>query len=238
MNLINNNLINGCANITGGGLSDNIKRIIPDKLSANISLDKIKTSKIFNWLKNNGISDKEMLKTFNCGVGFCLIIESKNLKKISKFFSKEYKPYVIGKILNGKNKVKLNGSINWLSIKLEQLYLFQGTGSNLKSLIKFSKTKKSPISINFIVSNNSKAKGLNYAKKFKIKKKVLNFKNKKLSENKLLSILKKNNIEMICLAGFMKILSKNFIKKFKGKILNIHPSLLPKYKGLNTHKEY
>ena len=113
MNLINNNLINGCANITGGGLSDNIKRIIPDKLSANINLDKIKTSKIFNWLKNNGISDKEMLKTFNCGVGFCLIVESKNLKKISKFFSKEYKPYVIGKILNGKNKVKLNGSINW-----------------------------------------------------------------------------------------------------------------------------
>ena len=113
MNLINKNLINGCANITGGGLTDNIKRIIPDKLSANISLDKIKTSKIFNWLKNNGISDKEMLKTFNCGVGFCLIVESKNLKKISKFFSKEYKPYVIGKILNGKNKVKLNGSINW-----------------------------------------------------------------------------------------------------------------------------
>ena len=111
-----------------------------------------------------------------------------------------------------------------------------GTGSNLKSLAKFSKTKISPISINFIVSNNSKAKGLNYAKKFKIKKKVLNFKNKKLSENKLLSIMKKNNIEMICLAGFMKILSKNFIKKFKGKILNIHPSLLPKYKGLNTHQ--
>ena len=114
MNLINNKLINGCANITGGGLSDNIKRIIPDKLSANINLDQIKTFKIFNWLKNTGISDKEMLETFNCGVGFCLIIESKNLKKIKKFFSKEYKPYVIGKISEGKNKVKLNGSINWL----------------------------------------------------------------------------------------------------------------------------
>ena len=112
-----------------------------------------------------------------------------------------------------------------------------GTGSNLKSLIKFSKSKKSPISINFIISNNPKAKGLNYAKKFKIKKKVLNFQNTILSENKLLSILKKNNIEMICLAGFMKILSKNFIKKFKGIILNIHPSLLPKYKGLKTHKK-
>ena len=114
MKLINKNLINGCANITGGGLSDNIKRIIPYKLSANINLDKIKTSKIFSWLKNNGISNKEMLKTFNCGVGFCLIIENKNLKKINKFFSKEYKPYVIGKISKGENKVKLNGSINWL----------------------------------------------------------------------------------------------------------------------------
>ena len=114
MNLINNKLINGCANITGGGLSDNIKRIIPDKLSANINLDQIKTFKIFNWLKNNGISENEMLKTFNCGVGFCLIIESKNLKKINKFFTKEYKPYVIGKIFEGKNKVILNGSIDWL----------------------------------------------------------------------------------------------------------------------------
>ena len=114
LKLNNKNLINGCANITGGGLADNIKRIIPDKLSANISLNQIKTSKIFNWLKDNGISDKEMLKTFNCGVGFCLIIESKNLKKINKFFSKKYKPYVIGKISEGKNKVKLDGFINWL----------------------------------------------------------------------------------------------------------------------------
>ena len=114
MKLINNNLINGCANITGGGLPDNIKRIIPDKLSANINLNEIKTYKIFSWLKKNGISDKEMYKTFNCGVGFCLIVESKNLKKINNFFSKEYKPYVIGKISKGKNKVKLNGSINWL----------------------------------------------------------------------------------------------------------------------------
>ena len=120
--------------------------------------------------------------------------------------------------------------------KVRTAVFISGTGSNLKSLIEFSKTNKSPISIDFIVSNNSKAKGLNYARIYKIKKKVLNFKNKSLSENNLLSILKLNNIEMICLAGFMKILSKKFIQKFKGKILNIHPSLLPKYKGLNTHR--
>ena len=120
--------------------------------------------------------------------------------------------------------------------KIRTAVFISGTGSNLKFLIKFSRNTKSPISIDFIISNNPKARGLNYAKKYKIKKKVLNFKNKYLCEKKLLSILKVNNIEMICLAGFMKILSGNFIKKFKGKILNIHPSLLPKYKGLNTHK--
>ena len=120
--------------------------------------------------------------------------------------------------------------------KIRTAVFISGKGSNLKSLIKFSKTNKSPISIEFVISNIPKAKGLNYAKIYKIKKKILNFKNKNLSEKELLLALKVNNIQMICLAGFMKILSKNFIKKFKGKILNIHPSLLPKYKGLNTHK--
>ena len=120
--------------------------------------------------------------------------------------------------------------------KIRTAIFISGTGSNLKSLIKFSKTNKSPISVDLIVSNNPKAKGLYYAKKYKIKKKILNFKDKNSSENKLSSILKVNNIKMICLAGFMKILSKNFIKKFNGKILNIHPSLLPKYRGLNTHE--
>ena len=87
--------------------------MIPNGLSADIDLDKVKTKKIFKWLKQNNINDKEMLKTFNCGVGFCLIIKPQNLKKINKFFSKEFKPYVIGKITSGKNKVKLNGKIDW-----------------------------------------------------------------------------------------------------------------------------
>ena len=114
LKLIDKNLINGCANITGGGLTDNIKRIIPENLVAEIDLNKINTSEIFRWLKKNDISDKEMLKTFNCGVGFCLIISPKNLDKVKKYFTKEFKPYVIGKISKGKNKVKLNGSINWI----------------------------------------------------------------------------------------------------------------------------
>ncbi len=113
LELINKNLINSCANITGGGLADNIKRVIPKNLIAEIDLNKIKTYKIFKWLKKNHISDKEMLKTFNCGVGFCLVISPKNFEKIKKYFSKKFKPYIIGKISRGKNKIKLNGSINW-----------------------------------------------------------------------------------------------------------------------------
>ena len=121
--------------------------------------------------------------------------------------------------------------------KIKTAVFISGNGSNLKSLIKFSRSNKSPISIKLIISSHSKAKGLSYGKIFKIKKRVINFKNTKIFDDKLISILRKNQIEMICLAGFMKILSKNFIKKFKGKILNIHPSLLPKYKGLNTHEK-
>ena len=113
LKLINKNLLNGCANITGGGIADNIKRIIPNKLCASIDLDKINSLKIFKWLKNNNISDKEMLKTFNCGVGFCLIVHSKNLKKVENYFPKKLKPYVIGKIIKGSDKVKLNDKINW-----------------------------------------------------------------------------------------------------------------------------
>ena len=122
------------------------------------------------------------------------------------------------------------------SNKIKTAVFISGTGSNLKSLIKFSKLKKSPIIITLIISNNFRAKGLHYAKIYKIKKKVFDFKNA-LSEKKIIHHLKKYNINLICLAGFMKILSKGFIKNFKGKILNIHPSLLPKYKGLNTHEK-
>ena len=112
-NLLKNNLLNGCANITGGGIADNIKRIIPNKLCAEIDLSKINPPKIFSWLKKNNIDDKEMLKTFNCGVGFCLIINRKNLSKIKDFFSEEFKPYVIGEISNKTNKIRLNEKINW-----------------------------------------------------------------------------------------------------------------------------
>ena len=125
--------------------------------------------------------------------------------------------------LIGKNKINIAVFIS-------------GSGSNLKNLIFDSLKKKSKYKINLVISNKVSAKGLKYARKFKIKRKIINYLNKKNAEKNILVELKKNKIDLVCLAGFMKILSNDLIKKFKGKILNIHPSLLPKYKGLNTHQ--
>ena len=114
LSLINEkNLINGCANITGGGLVDNIQRIIPKNLCAEIDLNRVKTLKIFRWLYKMGVSEKEMLKTFNCGVGFCLVTNPRNLNSVTKYFGKKFKPYVIGKIVKNSKKVKLSGKISW-----------------------------------------------------------------------------------------------------------------------------
>ena len=120
--------------------------------------------------------------------------------------------------------------------KIKTAVFISGAGSNFKNLIKFSKIKKTPISINLVISNFNKANGLKYADQFNIKQKIFNFNDIKNTERKILTLLKNAIINLICLAGFMKILSRNFIKKFDGKIINIHPSLLPKYKGLNTHR--
>jgi len=120
--------------------------------------------------------------------------------------------------------------------KIKICVFISGRGTNLKSLINFSKQKKNKIEITLVISNKKDAKGLYFAKKNNIKFVIVNYKNKKNAEIRILKILKQYNIELICLAGFMKILSKRIIKKYKNKILNIHPSLLPKYKGLNTHK--
>ena len=119
--------------------------------------------------------------------------------------------------------------------KTKVAVFISGRGTNLKSLFYFSKKKKSKVQICIVISNKKHAKGLNFAKKYNIKFQIYTFKNRFKDELKVLQILKKKNINIICLAGFMKILSKEFIKRFQGKIINIHPSLLPKYKGLDTH---
>ena len=113
LQLVKKDLINSAAHITGGGLIENITRSIPNNLSINIDLSKIKTKKIFKWLKSKNISDLEMLRTFNCGVGFCIIINKKNSKKIKKYFTKEYMPYEIGYVSENIKKINFYNTIKW-----------------------------------------------------------------------------------------------------------------------------
>ena len=113
LNLTGRNLINSAAHITGGGLIENLLRSVPENLSLNIDLSKIKILNIFKWIKKNNISDKEMMQTFNCGVGFCIIVPKKNITKIKKIFSKNYMPYEIGYISKNKNKLNISKSIKW-----------------------------------------------------------------------------------------------------------------------------
>jgi phosphoribosylformylglycinamidine cyclo-ligase len=113
LKLADKNLINSAAHITGGGLIENITRSIPNNLSVNIDLSKIKVKKIFQWLKSKNISDIEMLKTFNCGVGFCIIIDIKNIKKVKKYFSRNFMPYEIGYVSTGEKKLNLYNNIKW-----------------------------------------------------------------------------------------------------------------------------
>ncbi len=127
---------------------------------------------------------------------------------------------------------KLNGKK-----KINVAVFISGRGTNLKSIISLSKNKNSKYVVKLVICNNKYAKGLKLAKKNKIRFAIINYENKKIAEKNILLILKEKNIDLICLAGFMKILSKKFVNSFKNRILNIHPSLLPKYKGLNTHKK-
>ena len=114
LGLLKKDLIHGCAHITGGGLPGNLIRIIPNNICANIYLDKIKVKPIFRWLKSKGVSDYEMLKTFNCGVGFCFVTKKVNINKIKKYFSKEFEPYIIGQFIkNKKKKIVFNEKIKW-----------------------------------------------------------------------------------------------------------------------------
>ncbi len=113
LNLNKKKLINSAANITGGGIIENVIRSIPNNLTANIDLSKIKVQKIFSWLKSKNISDKEMLRTFNCGVGFCIIAKRENFKKIKKYFSKQFHPYEIGFISKGTKRLNLYNKLKW-----------------------------------------------------------------------------------------------------------------------------
>ena len=113
MKLTEKQLIKSAAHITGGGLVENLLRSIPKNMTLNVDLSKIKIPKIFKWLKSKNLSDQEMMQTFNCGIGFCVIVSKNNISRIKKIFSNKYMPYEIGFISKGAKKVNLSNFLKW-----------------------------------------------------------------------------------------------------------------------------
>lgn len=253
------------AHITGGGLLENIPRVLP--ASVGVSLDALcwKMPNIFSWLqKEGGLSEVEMARTFNCGIGAVLIVPNAMAEQILKDVQKGEEACLIGSVVplqKGSKQVEIKNLLKALEMTESQslknvpneiplkdgrpkksvkvAILISGTGTNMEALITSTKEPLSSAHIALVISNKSDVEGLRKAERAGIPTRVIDHKlygNRTEFDNAVDKVLEEFSIELICLAGFMRILSGPFVRKWTGKILNVHPSLLPSFKGAHAHK--
>lgn len=245
--------VKALAHITGGGLWDNIPRVLPYNLTAELDAKKINISPVFGWISLNGNIDKlEMMKTFNCGLGMIMVASQEHeLELLKSLYGTNAS--VIGRIIPTKphgHQVIIRHFATCferverlLSIPKKRVaVLISGSGSNLQALIDATKTTSMGMcsEIVFVLSNKAGVFGLERAQKANVPSAVISNKDYSTREEfdeALHNELTKHNIDIICLAGFMRILTPGFVSKWKGKLLNIHPSLLPKYKGIHAQQD-
>lgn len=233
---------------------ENIPRVLPSNLAVQLDFTQINIPPIFAWLASKGnISDEEMQRTYNCGLGLVLIVSTKDKDFVNESLL-EHGGNVIGSItkrVNNEPQVRINGSEfsqnmkrvqRLLSEPLQRVaVLISGTGSNLQALIDATRNSTMGIraEIVFVLSNKDNVMGLERARKAGIDNKCLSHKDYKSREEfdaAMTAELESRKVDIVCLAGFMRILSSEFVKKWKGCLINIHPSLLPKYPGLHVQK--
>ncbi|XP_012216171.2 trifunctional purine biosynthetic protein adenosine-3 [Linepithema humile] len=254
-------LVKGFAHITGGGLTENIPRILPEDLGVTLDATKWNVLPVFGWLAAvGGISKHEMLRTFNCGIGAILICSEKDKAEILKKL-KDENPVVIGNVnthSNGQTKVHIENFEKALELEMKQYVpnlvaslskplkrvgvLISGSGTNLQSLIDATQDPSQHMGaeIVLVISNKPGVEGLKRAERAGIKTLVIkhtDYPNRESFDTVMNVELHANGVEIVCLAGFMRILSEQFVKHWKGALLNIHPSLLPSFKGANAHKD-
>uniref|UniRef100_A0A336LQX3 Phosphoribosylformylglycinamidine cyclo-ligase n=1 Tax=Culicoides sonorensis TaxID=179676 RepID=A0A336LQX3_CULSO len=246
--LIKSGVVKAIAHITGGGLPDNISRILPKHLAVKLSMVDLKKSDIFSWILSKGnIAIEEMLRTFNCGIGMVLILSPEYEKSVIESLI-TYKAIKIGSVVartSLDSQVLVNNTdliSNFYKKKKRVAVLISGNGSNLQALIDACRSPKYQINaeIVLVISNKPDAFGLERAKLNEISCVTIQHKDfvtRELFDEKISNELIKHKIDIVCLAGFMRILSSTFTQKWKGKLLNIHPSLLPKYPGLNAQQK-
>ncbi|XP_006032708.1 trifunctional purine biosynthetic protein adenosine-3 isoform X2 [Alligator sinensis] len=248
------------AHITGGGLLENIPRILPASFGVVLDARSWKMPEIFSWLHNEGnLSEEEMARTFNCGIGAILVVQKEMVQQILKDVQRHEEAWVIGRVVSvctDSACVKVNHLMQALQAnrslslhshiqgkmqtnKVKVAVLISGTGTNLEALITSTKKPTSYAQIVLVISNKAGVEGLRKAERAGIPTKVIDHKlysSRTEFDNAVDKVLEEFSVELICLAGFMRILSGPFVKKWDGKILNIHPSLLPSFKGANAHK--
>uniref|UniRef100_A0A8C3VU25 Trifunctional purine biosynthetic protein adenosine-3 n=1 Tax=Catagonus wagneri TaxID=51154 RepID=A0A8C3VU25_9CETA len=252
------------AHITGGGLLENIPRVLPQKFGVDLDAQTWRIPRIFSWLQQEGhLSEEEMARTFNCGIGAVLVVSKDLTEQILQDIEQhKEEAWVIGKVVacpEGSPRVKvkhliksmqINGSVlengtlkNDFSVqpkKARVAVLISGTGSNLQALIDSTRAPSSSAHIVVVISNKAAVAGLDKAERAGIPTRVINhklYKDRVAFDMAVDQVLEEFSTDIVCLAGFMRILSGPFVRKWNGKMLNIHPSLLPSFKGSNAHEQ-
>uniref|UniRef100_A0A452GT42 Trifunctional purine biosynthetic protein adenosine-3 n=1 Tax=Gopherus agassizii TaxID=38772 RepID=A0A452GT42_9SAUR len=248
------------AHITGGGLLENIPRVLPESFGVVLDAHSWRIPEIFSWFQKEGnLSEEEMARTFNCGIGAVLVVEKALAQQVLKDVQRHEEAWLIGKVVSRQTEsahVEVNNLLQALQAnrlqflhnhiqgktqtsKVKVAVLISGTGTNLEALITSTKKPTSYAQIVLVISNKSGVEGLRRAERADIPTKVIDHKlygSRTEFDNAVDKVLEEFSVELICLAGFMRILSGPFVKKWDGKILNVHPSLLPSFKGANAHK--
>ncbi|XP_030058020.1 trifunctional purine biosynthetic protein adenosine-3 [Microcaecilia unicolor] len=255
------------AHITGGGLLENIPRVLPECLAVSLDARCWKIPKIFSWLQEEGaLSAEEMARTFNCGIGAILVVEKEKAEQILRTVQKHEEARLIGTVVpqqkDSQTRVEIKNLLESLQMSFSQAImnaagedghlhvanqkkkmrvavLISGTGTNMEALIKSTKEPNSSALISLVISNKSGVEGLKKAERAGIPTRVIDHKlyaSRTDFDSAVDKVLEEFSIELVCLAGFMRILSGPFVRKWDGKILNVHPSLLPSFKGAHAHK--
>ncbi|XP_051647152.1 trifunctional purine biosynthetic protein adenosine-3 [Manacus candei] len=248
------------AHITGGGLLENIPRVLPDSFGVVLDALSWKIPEIFSWLHKEGnLSEEEMARTFNCGIGAVLVVQKEMAQQVLQDVQRHEAAWLIGKVVplqKGSDSVKVhnlqralqaNRSLSVQSHlqgrmqagKVKVAVLISGTGTNLEALINSTKKSTSFAQIVLVVSNKPGVEGLRKAERAGIPTRVIEhtaFPSRADFDGAVDEVLREFSVQLVCLAGFMRILSGPFVRKWEGKILNIHPSLLPSFKGAHAHR--
>lgn len=252
------------AHITGGGLLENIPRVLPPGLGVHLDARNWRIPGVFSWLQREGhVSEEEMARTFNCGIGAVLVVSEDQQKEVLRELEKQQEEsWVIGMVVTspeGSPRVTVKHLIETMQTnrtlvgngilvengtlkpdKARVAVLISGTGSNLQALIDSTQEPSSSAHIVVVISNKAAVAGLEKAQRAGIPTRVIShksYKTRELFDDAIDQILQEFSIDLVCLAGFMRILSSQFVKKWNGKMLNIHPSLLPSFKGSNAHEQ-